>query len=50
MSVLDCIFGGSAFTPGNHLVSFGIPKYYGYVLLVAIASAIMLVWMAAQVS
>jgi len=49
MGFLDLVLGGSAFTSGDHIVTLGIPKYYGYVIFVAIASAFMIIWMSAQV-
>jgi hypothetical protein len=44
MSAVSWIFGGSALSAGDHLVSIGLPKAYGYVVLVAVASIFMLLW------
>jgi len=49
MSITDCLFGGSALTPGDHLVTLGLPKAYGYVVLVAVASVFMVLWKGIQV-
>jgi len=49
MSVINLLFGGSALSKGSNLVALALPKEYGLVVLVAIASAIMLIWMAIQV-
>jgi len=46
---MDFIFGGSALSKGANLVNFGIPREFGYVILVAAASAIMIIWMGIQV-
>lgn len=48
--IIECIFGGSALSPGNHTVAFSIPKAYGYVILVAVASSFLLIWQAMQVN
>jgi len=49
MTVIDFIFGHSALAKTTNLVSIGIPREFGYVVLVAIASAIMIIWMGIQV-
>ncbi|OXA52183.1 microsomal glutathione S-transferase 3 [Folsomia candida] len=46
---MDFIFGGSALNKGANLVTVGIPREFGYVVLVAAASAIMIIWMGIQV-
>jgi len=47
---MDFIFGGSALNKGSkNLMTIGIPREFGYVVLVAVASALTLIWMAIQV-
>jgi len=47
--LIDCLLGGSALSSGDHTVAFSIPKAYGYVILVAVASAFLLIWKSMQV-
>jgi len=49
MSIVNTLFGGSALTTGDHLVAVGLPKPYGYVVLVAVASVFMILWKGIQV-
>ncbi|ODN02020.1 Microsomal glutathione S-transferase 3 [Orchesella cincta] len=46
---MDFLFGGSALNAGNHAVALLLPKAYGFVVLVAVASSFLLVWMSFQV-
>lgn len=47
---MDILFSGSALDTESDLVApFSIPKLYGFVLIVAVASVFMLLWLAIQV-
>jgi len=46
---MDFLLGGSALNAGNHAVALVLPKAYGFVLLVAVASSFLIVWMSFQV-
>ncbi|CAL8082502.1 unnamed protein product [Orchesella dallaii] len=46
---MDFLFGGSALNAGNHAVALVLPKAYGFVILAAVASSFLLVWMSMQV-
>lgn len=47
---MDVLFGGSVLDTGSDLVApFSIPKLYGFVLIVEVASVFMLFWLGVQV-
>lgn len=46
---MDFLLGGSALNPGSHAVALAIPKMYGLVIGVAVASIFLLLWMGFQV-
>jgi len=49
MGIVDRFVGGSAFTVGDHSVKFHMPRDYGYVVLTAISSVFVLMWMGFKV-
>jgi len=46
---MDFLLGGSALNAGGHTVALAIPKMYGLVVMVAVASCFLLVWLGVQV-